>query len=67
MNNGKNEKSFYTVKELAALLEVTEMTIYRMTRRGEIPVHNIGRSKRFSKADIDAFLERCRNVSGRRG
>jgi len=54
------DKEFYTVKELAQLLSVTPMTIYRLVKRGELPVHNIGGSKRFSKADVKAYLERVR-------
>jgi len=54
------QNGFYTVKELAALLQVTEKTIYRMVRRGELPCHNIGRAKRFRRRDVEAFLERCR-------
>jgi excisionase family DNA binding protein len=51
---------FYTVKQLAELLQVTDMTIYRMVRRGELPCHSIGRAKRFRRTDVEAFLQRCR-------
>lgn len=54
------EKEFYTTRELARLLQVAEMTIYRMVRRGELPCHNIGRAKRFRRSDVEAFLKRCR-------
>ncbi len=54
------EQEFYTVKELAELLKVTEMTVRRMMRRGDIPYHNIGRAKRFRREDIEAFLKRVR-------
>ncbi len=30
------EREFYTTRELARLLQVAEMTIYRMVRRGEL-------------------------------
>ena len=54
--------AFYTVKELAELFKVTEKTIYRMVDRGELPCHRIGRIKRFSRDDVEAFLNRCRTV-----
>ena len=54
--------AFYTVKELAELLKVTEKTIYRMVDRGQLPCHRIGRIKRFSRDDVEAFLNRCRTV-----
>jgi len=53
-------KEFYTVKDLAKLLQVTEMTVYRMIRRGDLPHYKIGRSKRFRHDDVEAFLEKCR-------
>lgn len=52
---------FYTVGQLAKMLQVTEMTIYRMVRRGELPCHSIGRAKRFRHSDIEAFLRGCRS------
>ncbi len=58
------EKEFYTVRDLAKLLQVTEMTVYRMIRRGDLPHYNIGRSKRFRRDDVEAFLEKCR-IHGR--
>jgi excisionase family DNA binding protein len=51
---------FYTVSQLARMLQVTEMTIYRMVRRGGLPCHSIGRAKRFRHSDIEAFLHSCR-------
>jgi excisionase family DNA binding protein len=51
---------FYTVSQLARMLQVTEMTIYRMVRRGDLPCHSIGRAKRFRHSDIEAFLHNCR-------
>ncbi len=51
---------FYTVAQLARLLQLTEMTIYRMVHRGELPCYSIGRVKRFRHGDIEAFLRRCR-------
>lgn len=58
-------KEFYTTRELAELLQVTETTIYRMARRGEFPYYNIGRSMRFRHGDVEEFLTRCREVGGR--
>ena len=53
-------QEFYTVKELAKLLRVTEMTIYRLVKRGELPAYHIGRAMRFRRDDIEAFLKRHR-------
>ncbi|MDO8432705.1 MAG: helix-turn-helix domain-containing protein [Candidatus Binatus sp.] len=53
-------REFYTVSQLADLLQLTEMTIYRMIGRGELPCYAIGRIKRFRRGDVEEFLEQCR-------
>jgi excisionase family DNA binding protein len=53
-------REFYTVSQLAELLQLTEMTIYRMIQRGELPCYVIGRNKRFRSTDLDSFLAGCR-------
>ena len=55
---------FYTVKELAKLLKVTQRTVYRLVERGELPVHSFGRAKRFSRADVEDYIERSRSHDG---
>lgn len=50
-------REFYTVQELAQMLRVTEMTIYRMARRGQLPYYTIGRSMRFRASEVEAFLQ----------
>ena len=54
------EPEFYTVGQLAELLQLTPMTIYRMVRRGELACHAIGRIKRFRRGDVEAFLQKAR-------
>jgi excisionase family DNA binding protein len=53
-------REFYTVSQLAELLQLTEMTIYRMINRGELPCYAIGRVKRFRHRDVEEFLDSCR-------
>ena len=45
-----------TVEELAAYLRVTKKTVYRLLKRGIIPVAKVGRQWRFDKASIDEWL-----------
>ena len=52
-------KEFYSVKELAALLNVNPMTIYRMVQRGQIPCYQVGRAKRFHRHEVELFLDGC--------
>lgn len=56
---------FYTVSQVAKLLQLTEMTIYRMVARKELPCYMIGRVKRFSHRDIEDYLQQCRVPSAR--
>ena len=56
----RNSVEFYTVSQLAKLLQLTEMTIYRMVNRGDLPCYCIGRIKRFRLDDIEKFLKTCR-------
>jgi putative molybdopterin biosynthesis protein len=58
--NDEIQPEFYTVGQLAELLQLTPMTIYRMVRRGELACHAIGRIKRFRRGDVETFLENSR-------
>ena len=53
------QDEFLTVEELAALLKITKMTVYRMVKRGDLPYYAIGRVKRFRKQDIEHFRRNC--------
>lgn len=51
-------EEFLTVNELAALLKVNIKTIYRMLDRGDIHYFEVcGRTKRFHRDDVDAYLK----------
>ncbi len=56
---------FYTVSQVAKLLQLTEMTVYRMIARKELPCYMIGRVKRFRHNDIEEYLQQCRVPSAR--
>ena len=45
-----------TVKEVARYLRVTERTIYRLLKRGDIPATRVGRQWRFERTFIDEWL-----------
>ncbi len=46
-----------TVRAVATYLNVDEKTIYRLTKRGEIPGFKVAGTWRFKKDDIDAWIE----------
>jgi len=47
-----------TVKELAKYLKLTEVTIYKYVKEGNIPAHRVGSRWRFDKDQIDEMLRR---------
>jgi excisionase family DNA binding protein len=47
-----------TVKELAKYLKLTEVTIYKYVKEGNIPAHRLGSRWRFDKDKIDEWLRR---------
>lgn len=51
-------KEFYKAEELAKLLEVNIMTIYRYIKAGRLKAHKIGRDFRIDKNEFQAFLKR---------
>jgi len=55
-----NNKEFYKAEDLAELLEVNIMTIYRYIKAGRLKAYKLGREFRIKKIEFDAFLN---NVS----
>lgn len=53
------------VKEVAAFLHVAEVTVRRMTERGDLPCYRVGNrhERRFRLRDLEAYLERRREPS----
>jgi excisionase family DNA binding protein len=47
-----------TIKDVAALLKVGEKTIYSMAQNGELPAFKVRGQWRFSRKDLDAWIER---------
>ena len=45
-----------TVAEVAAMLRVSKMTIYRMVESGHLPAMRIGRAFRVPRASVARFL-----------
>jgi excisionase family DNA binding protein len=47
---------FLTVQEVAELLRVSSMTVYRLIKAGDLPAVRVGRSFRVRDVDVDAYL-----------
>ena len=52
------EKEFYRAEDLAELLEVNIMTIYRYIKAGRLKAYKIGRDFRIDKSEFNTFLEK---------
>lgn len=53
-------REFYTVGQLAELLQLNQMTIYRIVKTGQLPYHQIGRIMRFRHNDVEGYLRQHR-------
>ena len=51
------EKEFYRAEDLAELLEVNIMTIYRYIKAGRLKAYKIGRDFRIDKDEFNRFLK----------
>ncbi|MGI9622663.1 MAG: helix-turn-helix domain-containing protein [Acidimicrobiales bacterium] len=47
---------FMTVAEVASLMRVSTMTVYRLIKAGDIPAVRVGKSYRLREDDVDRFL-----------
>ncbi|HEY4484097.1 MAG TPA: helix-turn-helix domain-containing protein [Candidatus Paceibacterota bacterium] len=51
-------KDFYTAKDLAELLSVNIMTIYRYINAKKLKAYKIGKEYRINKVDFETFLKK---------
>jgi len=56
MKSSNQQKTFFSIKEVADKLSVNERTIRRWIKAGELSAHQIGRQWRISLYDLEAFL-----------
>lgn len=55
--DGTPKAQFLTVAEVAALMRVSKMTVYRMLHNGEMPAVRVGRSFRVHAQAVHDLLE----------
>lgn len=53
---------FLTVNEVAELMRVSRMTVYRLVHSGELPAVRVGRSFRVPQDALDAYLRSSTTV-----
>ena len=56
-HDGLREVRFLTVAEVAAVMRVSKMTVYRMVHAGELPAVRVGRSFRVPEKAVQDYLK----------
>lgn len=47
-----------TVNEVANILRVSNMTVYRLVKSGQIPAIRVGKNYRIKESDVNDYLSR---------
>ena len=55
---------FLTVAEVASMMRVSSMTVYRLIKAGELPAVRVGKSYRVAEEDLDKYLARSYTEAG---
>jgi excisionase family DNA binding protein len=53
-----SDSKFLTVAEVAAMMRVSKMTVYRLVHSGELPAVRVGRSFRVVEEDVNEYLRK---------
>ncbi len=53
-----SEVRFLTIAEVATMMRVSKMTVYRIVHSGELPAVRVGRSFRVTEKDVDEYIKR---------
>jgi len=56
MNNLEVE-TYYTINEVAKMLKVAYLTVYRWIQAGKLKSHKAGKQYRIKKEDLDNFIK----------
>jgi excisionase family DNA binding protein len=51
------DEAIMTVLELAAMLRISQATVYRLVKKNEIPHFRVGFDLRFQRAKIEKWME----------
>ncbi|MGI8757989.1 MAG: helix-turn-helix domain-containing protein [Acidimicrobiales bacterium] len=55
---------YLTVAEVAAILRVSTMTVYRLIKAGDLPAVRVGKSYRLPGEEVDRYLARGYTEAG---
>jgi putative molybdopterin biosynthesis protein len=57
----QNDKLYYTAKELAEMLSVNIMTIYRYIKAKQLKAFKIGKEFRIEHSEFEQFINKAKN------
>lgn len=57
IDRGLAEVRFVTVAEVAAIMRVSKMTVYRLVHAGDLPAVRVGRSFRVPEDAVHTYLQ----------
>ena len=58
VNRNVSDVKLMTVAEVAAVMRVSKMTVYRLVHSGELAAVRVGRSFRVTEEDVNAYLQK---------
>ena len=58
MTHDLKDVRFLTVAEVADMMRVSRMTVYRLVHSGELPAVRVGRSFRVPEKDVNEYLRK---------
>ncbi|WP_109509810.1 helix-turn-helix domain-containing protein [Nocardioides speluncae] len=53
-----SEVKFLTVAEVASMMRVSKMTVYRLVHNGDLPAVRVGRSFRVVEEDVHEYVRK---------
>ena len=56
---GLTDPKFLTIAEVAAIMRVSKMTVYRLVHNGELAAVRVGRSFRVAEEDVNEYLRKA--------
>ena len=59
------EEKYYTPQEIANVLKVAYMTVYRWIRAGKLEAYQVQKQYRIKEADFQKFMEANKKVASK--
>ncbi len=56
MGNNENKKNYYTVKELAEILNISRIAVFNKIKRGQLKAEKMGRNYIIYKKDLEDIV-----------